>query len=196
MVIFPIVALIIGILIGMSHVVPLFILKQAPSTILLLLLFIVGIDIGSNKNVMKEIKRFGLKVIFLPLFIVLGSLAGGLFSGYLLNMKYCDALAIASGFGWYSLSGILVSNLANVELGTLAFLANLARELFSFFIIPLISKRGKLICIAPGGATSMDSTLPFIVRYGGSEIAIVAIVSGIVLSALVPIMVPFFLSLK
>ncbi len=190
-----ILTLILGIIVGMENIMPEIIIKKAPTVILFLLIFVVGIDIGSSRGVLKGVKRYGIKILLIPLLVALGSIVFGLCAGYLMGMKPNHAMAVASGFGWYSLSGILISNLANIELGTLAFLTNIAREVFSFLLIPVVSKRGRFIAVAPGGATSMDSTLPFIVKYAGAEIAIVGVISGVILSALVPILVPFFLAL-
>ncbi len=190
-----ILTLILGIIVGMENIMPEIIIKKAPTVILFLLIFVVGIDIGSSRGVLKGVKRYGIKILLIPLLVALGSIVFGLCAGYLMGMNPNHAMAVASGFGWYSLSGILISNLANIKLGTLAFLTNIAREVFSFLLIPVVSKRGRFIAVAPGGATSMDSTLPFIVKYAGAEIAIVGVISGVILSALVPILVPFFLTL-
>jgi uncharacterized membrane protein YbjE (DUF340 family) len=40
----------------------------------------------------------------------------------------------------------------------------------------------------------MDTTLPVVVKFSGKDMAVVAIFSGIVLSLLVPLLVPFILS--
>lgn len=89
------------------------------------------------------------------------SVAAAVLAGLLLAMPLKEAVAVGAGFGWYSLSGVLIAATHSVELGATAFLANVARELMAFLLIPLlVSRVGKLAAIAPGGATTMDSTLP------------------------------------
>jgi uncharacterized membrane protein YbjE (DUF340 family) len=48
--------------------------------------------------------------------------------------------------------------------------------------------------VASGGATTMDTTLPVIVRYCGSDVLVAAFSSGFVLSLLAPFMVLAFAS--
>lgn len=54
----------------------------------------------------------------------------------IVKMPVGHGTAIASGLGWYSLSGATISKLVSAEAGSIAFLSNLMREIFSFFIIP------------------------------------------------------------
>ena len=83
-----------------------------------------------------------------------------------------------------------------VVLGVIALLANLSREIITLIFAPLFVRLfGKLAPIASGGATAMDTTLPIVARFSGKEYAIIAFFSGIVLTVLVPILVPFILSL-
>jgi uncharacterized membrane protein YbjE (DUF340 family) len=83
-----------------------------------------------------------------------------------------------------------------VELGSLAFLSNVFRELLTIIILPFVVKYlGRITSIAPGGATTMDVTLPIIKETAGEETVIPAFVSGAILSILVPILVPFLISL-
>ena len=53
---------------------------------------------------------------------------------------------------------------------------------------------GKLAPIASGGATSMDTTLPVITKFTGTEYAIIAVFSGTVLTIIVPFLVTFILT--
>ncbi len=161
---------------------------------LCLLLFFVGIDIGRNKGILSEIKEYGYKIVWVPVMIILGTLLGSVLSSFVLNLSVFEAAAVGAGLGWYSLSAIELSK-HSVELGTLAFLANVSREIIAIIIIPLIAaKIGKLETIAPAAATSMDTSLPIITRYTNGSISIIAFFSGFVLTSLVPILVPFIIS--
>lgn len=162
-----------------------------------ILIFFVGIDIGMNKHIFKDLKKHGYILAIVPLSIIAGSLIGGYFAGLFFNYSYNLSLAISAGFGWYSLSGILLTKLHSAEVGAISFLTNVFREIIAVLTIPLISKYlNDYTTIAPAGATSMDTTLPLISRYTNPEIVIVSFFNGAVLSALVPILVPFLYALK
>jgi len=101
-----------------------------------------------------------------------------------------------AGFGWYSLSAVMLTGLVGAQIGTMALLSNIFREMLSVVIMPLVVKYcGKIAAIAPGGATTMDTTLPVVVRYAGSEMSVISFVSGVTLSMLVIVLVPFFAGL-
>lgn len=163
---------------------------------LALMVFGVGIDIGRNRDTLKRLKQLGWRILVVPLAVAGGSLVGASLATVLLAMPLKEALAVGAGFGWYSLSGILIAQLYDVQLGATAFLANVFRELMAFMLIPvLVGYVGKLAAIAPGGATTMDSTLPLITKVTDAQTGLIAFMSGLVLTAIVPFLVPFILSL-
>lgn len=163
---------------------------------LAVLLFGVGIDIGASREIIKDLKVMGWKVILIPFIIAAASVAASVLAGFLFGFAAEESAAVGAGFGWYSLSGVLISKLHSAELGSLAFLTNVFRELMTVMILPFVAKYfGSLAVIAPGGATTMDVTLPLVKESGGEAVVIPAFVSGAVLSFLVPILVPFFLNL-
>jgi uncharacterized membrane protein YbjE (DUF340 family) len=156
-----------------------------------LLILSVGIDLGYNKEVFYNLKRMGFKVLLIPLSIIVGSFIGGIISALIFGLPANLGLAISAGFGWYSISGLILEKLANSEAGTIAFLTNVFRELITVVTVPLIaSKLNHLTTIAPAGATSMDSTLPIISEATDKETAVIAFINGAILSALVPLLVP------
>jgi len=161
------------------------------------LLFLVGIDIGSNPSAWDTLKTIHVKIALVPLAIVFGSLLGAsLVSLFLPPLSVSDALAVGAGFGYYSLSSVIITKLHGDALGVVALLANLSREILTLLLAPVLVRiGGKLAPIASGGATAMDTTLPVIVRFSGKNYAIIAFFSGIVLTILVPLLVPFLLSI-
>jgi uncharacterized membrane protein YbjE (DUF340 family) len=162
---------------------------------LAVLLFGVGIDLGASREIIEDLKLMGWKLIIIPILIALGSLLGAVLSGLFFGFAAAESAAVGAGFGWYSLSGVLISKLHSAELGSLAFLTNVFRELLTVMILPLVARCfGSLAAIAPGGATTMDVTLPLVKESGGEAVVIPAFVSGAILSTLVPILVPLFLS--
>lgn len=163
---------------------------------LLLLVFGVGIDLGLNRKILLSWKQLGWQILLIPLLICIGSIGGAYLVGLILKMPANHSLAVGAGFGWYSLSAVIINRMHSIELGTIAFLANVLREILAILMIPFVVKYlGKISAIGPGGATTMDVTLPVIKKYGGDELVLPAFFSGIILSLLVPILVPLLLSL-
>jgi len=191
-------SVIVGILIGIFILPPASfnIINNATTWALAILLFGVGVDIGQNRVIFKQFKKLGWQIVFIPFLIAFASIVSSLIVGMILGLKFNEAAAVGAGFGWYSLSGVLLAKIYSVQLGSLAFLTNVFRELITFIILPFVVKYlGRLTAIAPGGATTMDVTLPLIKEVAGEEIVIPAFISGAVLSSLVPILVPFLINL-
>jgi uncharacterized membrane protein YbjE (DUF340 family) len=158
----------------------------------------VGICMGAelNKSIML-IKSLNAVILLAPLTTITGTLLGMiLFSIFINDMPLSDLLATGSGFGYYSLSSIYITEIRGETLGTIALLANIAREVISLLLTPLFAKHfGKLAPIAAAGATSMDTCLPVITSTVGRDYAVISVFSGVVLTILVPFMVTFFLNI-
>lgn len=155
----------------------------------------VGIDIGFNKGIFKKIKEYNIKILLIPLSVVVASILSGIVVGFFFDMPVALSGAISSGFGWYTLSSVLVRDIAGAQMGAVAFLANVFRELLAFVIIPFVAKYlNKYSAVAAGGATSMDTTLPLISKSTDKETAVISVISGVILSSAVPVFVPFFLN--
>lgn len=162
---------------------------------LCLLLFFVGIDLGNNKELFKNLKTVGLKVLIIPAATILGSLVGGIICSIIFKVDIFGSLAIAAGMSWYTLSAIIITPIS-AELGTIAFLTNVFREIIAFVFIPIIAKRiGFLETIAAGAAISMDTGLPIITKNTSQEVALISFISGVIISLSVTILVPIFVGL-
>ena len=189
------VVLVLGI--GAGYVLPENIsglIDSASSYMLLILLFSVGIDMGLNKEVFARIKDLGFKILLIPFGVVVGSLCGGFLTALLTNLPVKDGLAISAGLGWYSLSGILITEAGNPVAGTISFLANVFREMLTFIVVPFIAGHLNYYCaIAPAGATAMDTTLGIISRNTNATVAVLSFVSGVVCTLVVPVLAPVFL---
>lgn len=169
-------------------------IDSASSYMLLILLFSVGIDMGLNKEVFTRIQELGFKILLIPFGVVVGSLCGGFLTAFLTQMPVKDSLAISAGLGWYSLSGIMITEAGNPVAGTIAFLSNVFREMLTFIVVPFIASHMNYYCaIAPAGATAMDTTLGIISRNTNGTIAVLSFVSGVICTLLVPVLVPVFL---
>ena len=101
-----------------------------------------------------------------------------------------------SGFGYYSLSSIFITEYKGAELGTIALLANISREILTLLAAPLLVRWfGNLAPISAGGATTMDTTLPIITRTAGQQFVVVSIFHGFVVDFSVPFLVTLFCSI-
>lgn len=162
---------------------------------LYLLLFFIGIDIGKNDNILNDLKKLNKKVLFLPFITIISSLAGGAVASILLPLSMGESVAISAGMGWYSFSAIELSKVS-VELGGIAFLSNIFRELLAIFSIPIIAKKiGSFESVSVAGATAMDSVLPIINKSNPAEISIISFYSGLVISIIVPILIPILVNI-
>lgn len=170
---------------------------ELATSILFLLLFLVGIGIGSNPQTWQLLRRANVRLLLVPLTIIAGTLLGaGACSLLLPAVSGREALAVGAGFGYYSLSSIMITELHGQQLGVVALLANILREILTLLLTPLLARCcGRLAPIASGGATAMDTTLPIISRFLSEEYALVAVFSGVVLTVLVPVLVTLILTL-
>ncbi|HAN44691.1 MAG TPA: hypothetical protein DCP97_04800 [Ruminococcaceae bacterium] len=157
---------------------------------LLALVVSVGISVGADRSVVGKLKNIRLNVLFLPLLIIIGSLLGGAAAGAMLGIDMRESLMIASGLGWYSLSGVMVGDLSGALMGTIAFLSSIMREMFAILLVPFLAKFGNgYAAIAPAAATSEDTALSMIIKYTGKETVLAAVVNGIVCSTAVPLLI-------
>ncbi len=161
------------------------------------LMFFVGLSVGGDTEVLKNIRKVNPRLMLLPLVTIAGTLGGVAAAGLLLPGRgLADCLAVGSGFGYYSLSSIFITEYRGAELGTVALLANIARELITLLCAPLLARFfGPLAPISSGGATTMDTTLPVITRVSGTGYVILSVFHGFVVDFSVPFLVTFFCSL-
>lgn len=161
------------------------------------LMFFVGLSVGSDTNTLKSFRSLNPRLMLLPFVTIVGTLAGTALVSLLLKQRsLSECLAVGSGFGYYSLSSIFITEYKGAELGTIALLSNIARELITLLAAPFIVRYfGKLALISSGGATTMDTTLPVILRYSGQNLLIVSIYHGFLVDFSVPWLVVLFCSL-
>ena len=189
---------VLGIIVGLCHFVPQdFLDSDVSYYALCALMFCVGISIGCDTSVLKSFLKVNPRLMFLPVMTIVGTLAGCAAASLVLgHRQFTDCLAIGSGFGYYSLSSIFITEYRGPELGTIALLANICREILTLLCAPLLARYfGKLAPISVGGATSMDTTLPIITRASGEQFIIVSIFHGFCVDFSVPFLVTFFCSL-
>jgi uncharacterized membrane protein YbjE (DUF340 family) len=172
--------------------------------VLYALMFQVGIGIGSDSRLKEILRSITPRTILVPCATIIGTIISTfLISFAIVRWSATEVMAVGCGFGYYSLSSILVSSLkeahiglqAAAELGTITLIANVFRELMTLLLAPLMVRWfSPLGPICAGGATTIDVTLPVITRFSGRDWLFVSILHGVVVDFSVPFLVPFFCS--
>ena len=163
-----------GCLAGLFSALPFDVAGSRLSTyVLYALMFCVGITLGSDTALAGRVRRLDPRLALLPVMT-----------------------AVGAGFGYYSLSSIFIADFRGAELGTVALLCNVMRELFTLLAAPLVARWfGPLAAVSIGGATTFDTTLPIITQSAGKPYAVVSVFHGCVLDFSVPFLVTFFCSI-
>ena len=196
----------LGALLGWYDLLPDRVIKSDIAIyILYVLMLLVGLSVGSDKRLIEVIKGMHPRLLLIPMATIIGTLiASAVISLFLSRWSLFECMAVGSGFAYYSLSSILITELKSpslgaqvaAELGTIALVANLFREIMTLLFAPLFVKYfGRLAPISAGGATTMDTTLPIITKYSGKDLVFVSILHGIIVDFTVPFFVSFFCSL-
>ncbi|MBE9401141.1 lysine exporter LysO family protein [Acinetobacter albensis] len=179
------IALVLGY--GLAELVHYFNLNLSISTWNLLLIFMlfIGLDLAYSPL---DRSWLNWKIMLVPLGCIIGSLAGALLSSFIIkdiNLK--DLIMLSQGYGFYSMSGIVVTELKNAELGSIALMNDLFREIIPILLMYSIGWRYPRSAISAAAATAMDVTLPMVKQACGNDFIPHAMVSGFILSILAPI---------
>ncbi|HTZ61220.1 MAG TPA: lysine exporter LysO family protein [Thermoplasmata archaeon] len=179
-------ALVAGFLVGRLVSVP-----AAPALpwVLYVLLALVGFDI--------HLEVAALRGVWRPLAAAASAaVVAAVAVAWVGGLPLGASLATTLAFGFYSLAGPLVAARAGAVLGLLAFLTNFLREDLTMLLSPYVGRRLRGPGLtALGGATSMDTTLYFVTRYGDGDSASLALASGLVLTIAASLLLPAVLSL-
>ena len=189
---------VLGALCGVYHLIPYdFTQSKLSFYALCALMFSVGVSVGNDPQTLRNFRSLNPRLIFLPVMTILGTLAGcAVVSLFLAHRSVTDCMAVGAGFGYYSLSSIFITEYKGPELGTIALLSHITREIITLLFAPLLVRWfGNLAPISAGGATTMDTTLPIITRYSGKDLVFVSIFHGILVDFTVPFFVSFFCSM-
>ena len=185
---------VIGLLGGIEKMVPAWLLDGEVSFVALCgLLLFVGLGIGLNPEMKKEVRSLSPRMALLPVVTIIGSWLGALLIWTVLHRTLSDCMAINSGFAYYSLSSIFITEYRGAELGTIALLANIIREMLTLLGAPLMARWfGPLAPISAGGATTMDTTLPILSQTVGQRYVALSIYHGFVVDFTVPFLVSWW----
>ena len=161
--------------------------------LLLVFMFLIGLDLAYS-----PLSRSWLnwRIMLVPLSAIFGSLLGAFISLlFINNIHIQDLIMLSQGYGFYSMTGIVITELRNAELGSIALMNDLFREIIAILIMYAIGWKYPRSAIATAGATSMDVSLPMIKQACGNEFIPHAMVSGFILSILAPIFVSILAAL-
>jgi len=149
--------------------------------LLIFLLLIAGIDMAG----------VGLKWEKRALLAPAVALAGAAAVAPLFTLLLGITPAVAFGLGWYSFTGPYLASVGDEVGGAYGLLVNFLREQLTFLLGPLLARRfSRVGVLAAGGATTMDNTLPLYVALYGPSFSLYAFANGVVLTFLVPAIVP------
>lgn len=196
----------IGIFIGMAGLIPeSFIPAELSEWLLYALVIQIGLTLGYGGNFRKIMSNISFRTMLLPFGTVAGTLLFTVLAGLLIGgWSPMDYLALGSGLGYYSLSSVLIIDIkseaiglqAATQLGMLALLVNIMREMTALVCGPWFAKVfGRYAPVSAAGVTSMDVTMPMIVRCTGQEMMPIALMHGVVLEVCVPLLVSLFAGL-
>ena len=156
----------------------------------------VGFSVGHDPDTLARFRALNPGLALPPLCTIVGTLAGCAAASLLTPHSAAEGMAVGAGFGYYSLSSILITGSKGAALGTVALISNIIREIITLLCAPLLARWfGTLAPIAAGGATTADTTLPVIIRSSGNDMAVVSIYHGFVVDFSVPFLVTFLCSL-
>lgn len=164
---------------------------QFSHALLLILIVLIGIDLSTVR-----LARLTKHQIWVPCAMLFAIFIAAYIAHWLLPHSFTALLTVASGFGWFSLSGSLVTNLLGKEMGSFALLTDLIREFYGIVLLFLCGRSLPRSVIGVCGATAMDSTLPFIKQNCRSTDVQMAIFSGFILTLLAPFLIVLFASLQ
>ncbi|MBT0726667.1 lysine exporter LysO family protein [Rosenbergiella australiborealis] len=177
-------AFILGLAIGHFTHFTLGVIGLSSNSILYLMLFCVGIDLVGFR-----VTTLTRQLVTVPLLALLGYVIAALLFSSITNFTWQQSLLVASGLGWFSLSGPMVHQLVDVQMGALAFMTDFFRELLSIVFLYFFGRRQPLAAVGLSGAAAMDSALPFIKQNCDAAYIPYAIFSGLVLTLTAPFLI-------
>lgn len=181
---------VIGVFLPESYMPP----SNSMTWLLMVLILLVGIGLKGSGITLKEVllsKRGMQTSMIFTLSVLLG---GVVFSLLFSEVSLTQSLALASGFGWYSLSAIVMTDAYGAVWGSVALFNDLVREFFALLFIPLFMRKTPSAAVGLGGATSLDFTLPIIQQSGGLGIVPLAISFGFIINIVAPVLMVVFAS--
>jgi uncharacterized membrane protein YbjE (DUF340 family) len=171
-----------------------FVLSKTIELLVYILLSLITISMVNTVNSFKDLINHINISIKVVISTISGSIAGGLLAAVILNSDIRMYIAIALGMGFYTFTGSYLATI-NRYFAFLGFTVNMFREVATFIIYPLLSRKYPIEAITIGGATTMDTTLPVISKVTNNTIAMIAFIHGFILTLTIPVIMPVIVHL-
>ena len=169
--------------------------ENTMTVLLMILILLVGIGLKGSGITLKEV-LLNKRGVEMSVIFTLAVLVGGLLFALLFSeVSWKKGLALASGFGWYSLSAIVMTDAYGAIWGSVALFNDLIREFFALIFIPVFMRKYPSASVGLGGATSLDFTLPIIQQSGGLKVVPLAISFGFIINIVAPVLMVVFSAL-
>lgn len=188
-VLLPLAWLAIGMILGKLLPLP-----DASDTLLLLLLFLVGLDLGYQRiDLVRTL--FNYRALVASFAFMISVLLSGILAAKILGWHWRLGASMVAGFGWYSLSGAMIGKAYGGAMGALALAVDLTREMVALLFVGVMMKKSQMAAVALGGATSLDVALPSIIKAGGKDAGALAISFGLWVNIGAPVTLGLLLSI-
>lgn len=161
---------------------------------LILLILLVGFQLSHSGMTLRQVlvnKRGVQACVIFCLSVAVGGLVYALIMP---DVTFTQGLALSSGYGWYSLSGIIMTDAYGAVWGSVALLNDLLREFTALLFIPMLIGKYPTTAVGLGGVTTMDFTLPVIQSSGGNEVVPLAMSFGFLVNIISPVLMVVFSS--
>ena len=162
---------------------------------LYLLVGTVSFDLGLDKTFLKRFENDGPIILVFPFVSAVSTVVTMLIFSCIFDLTFKEAMAIACTFCWYSLGPNIIMEAGMIYIGALSFATNFFRVIFSIILIPFVSKKvGYIETTGMPLAASMDVCISVIEKSTNKQTTVYAFVSGLIFTALVPLIVPLIVS--
>ena len=186
-----VIGMVIGYFLPIDYMPP----ENTMTVLLMILILLVGIGLKGSGITLKEV-LLNKRGVQMSIIFTLAVLIGGLvFAMIFTDVSWTQGLALSSGFGWYSLSAIIMTDAYDAIWGSVALFNDLIREFFALLFIPVFMRKYPSAAVGLGGATSLDFTLPIIQQSGGLKVVPLAISFGFIINIVSPVLMVLFSSL-
>ncbi len=186
-----VIGMVIGYFLPIDYMPP----ENTMTVLLMILILLVGIGLKGSGITLKEV-LLNKRGVQMSVIFTLAVLIGGLvFAMIFTDVSWTQGLALSSGFGWYSLSAIIMTDAYGAIWGSVALFNDLIREFFALLFIPVFMRKYPSAAVGLGGATSLDFTLPIIQQSGGLKVVPLAISFGFIINIVSPVLMVLFSSL-
>ena len=170
-----------------------FMIKSDPylTACLVLLIGTVGLTLGLDGSVFRNIRKAGAGIILFPIAAVLGSVLGGVIYAAISPMTLREGIAISCGFGWYTYAPNVILQAGYPVASAVSFLHNVLREVTGIIGIPFLAQKiGYVEACAVPGVAAMDVCMPIVERSAREDTVVYSFGIGLLMCLSVPVLVP------